>query len=95
MVEVLRDAVHRDRTGGADWVGAAMSASQNQKILKHLKTHGAITATDAISRYGILRLAARIHDLRTSGYEIISQNVTTHGGARVARYLLALPLARH
>lgn len=39
-------------------------------ILLYLKEHGSITALDAIREFGCMRLAARISDLRESGYDI-------------------------
>lgn len=44
--------------------------SQNRKILAHLRNEGSITAIEAIRRYKILRLSARIHDLKDKGIQI-------------------------
>ena len=44
--------------------------SQCEMILKHLKTHVGITPTTALEKYGVMRLAARISDLRGQGYQI-------------------------
>lgn len=44
--------------------------SQTSMILQHLEENGSITALEAGERYGCLRLAARIADLRALGYEI-------------------------
>ncbi len=38
---------------------------QNDLVLGHLKRYGTITNLDAQAMYGITRLAARVHDLRT------------------------------
>lgn len=46
--------------------------SQNDRILRHMKVFGSITAYEAIKEYGILRLAARIADLKELGYAIDS-----------------------
>ena len=51
-----------------------MAKSQNDEILKHLKTHRGITSADAFSKYGITRLSARIYDLRDRGFKIINCN---------------------
>lgn len=45
--------------------------TQNEQILLHLKEHETITAVEAFD-YGILRLAARIADLRRQGHKITS-----------------------
>ena len=50
-----------------------MKTTQCEKILRHLKDHGSITSIEAITEYGILRLASRINDLRTQGVAIVSE----------------------
>ena len=49
--------------------------TQCDKILAHLKMHGNISHAEAQARYGICRLAARISDLRSRGYNIRSKMV--------------------
>ena len=45
--------------------------TQNEKVLRHLKAFGRITTRDAMIEYGIMRLGARIWDLRHKhGYTI-------------------------
>ena len=45
-------------------------------VLAHLQKHGSITAKEAMDRYDIMRLGARIWDLRhKGGYIIESQAV--------------------
>ena len=45
--------------------------TQNEMILKHLKTHKrGLTAMQALDKFGCMRLASRISDLRRMGYEI-------------------------
>ena len=45
--------------------------TQNQQILRHLQTHKmGITAMQALDKFGCMRLASRISDLRRMGYEI-------------------------
>ena len=44
--------------------------TQSQLILNHLKTHGSITALDALREYGCMRLGARIWDLKHQGHDI-------------------------
>lgn len=37
---------------------------QSEKVIKHINEHGSINSIEAISMYGITRLAAVIHNLR-------------------------------
>lgn len=41
-----------------------------ETVLQHLFYHGTLTPAEAYRRYGILRLGARIYDLRHAGYDI-------------------------
>ena len=50
--------------------------TQCDRIIRHLKDHGSITSLEAMSEYGIMRLASRITDLKGMGYPIISERVT-------------------
>lgn len=44
--------------------------NQCERILRHFKDYGSITAIEAMQEYGIMRLASRISDLRRLGYAI-------------------------
>ena len=44
--------------------------TQCEKILRHLESEGSITAAEALSEYGIMRLASRISDLKKIGVPI-------------------------
>lgn len=48
--------------------------NQNERILEHLKKHGSITPKEANAEYGIMRLGARIHDLKKMGHAILTTN---------------------
>ena len=50
--------------------------TQCDRILRHLNDHGSITSLEAMSEYGIMRLASRITDLKGMGYPILSERVT-------------------
>ena len=50
--------------------------TQCDKVLRHLRDHGYITSLEAINEYGILRLAARIGELREKGIPIASMWTT-------------------
>lgn len=49
--------------------------SQAQKILHWMQEKGPITPKDAEAEFGCMRLAARIKDLRSKGYGIVSDTV--------------------
>lgn len=51
--------------------------TQTQMILEHLKQHGSITQKDAMDNYGIMRLGARIWDLKHDGYNIVTERETS------------------
>ena len=59
--------------------------TQCEMILKHLKTHAGITPITALEKYGCMRLAARIADLREQGYQIttLSRKVSNRFGEKV------------
>jgi len=59
--------------------------SQANQILKCLESGASLTAIDALKRFGCLRLAARIEDLRSEGHPIITTMVMKND-SRVARY---------
>lgn len=58
-------------------------------ILEILKTGRSITQLEALNLCGCFRLAARIHDLRDRGNDIITETITTQSGKKVASYRLA------
>lgn len=65
-------------------------AKQNEQILKFLQDNkSGITPIDAYEQFKIMRLGARIWDLKKKGYNIVS--LTEHNestGSRYARYQL-------
>ena len=50
--------------------------SQCNRVLQHLQIHGSISQLEAAQKYGIMRLGARIYDLRKKGYSIDSSRET-------------------
>lgn len=56
------------------------SVSQNVKLLRRLSTGKNLTVSEARSRYGIHRLAARIHELRELGFPIFTNRVRVKAG---------------
>jgi len=61
--------------------------SQLHAIYSALKKGERITALDALTRFGCLRLSARIFDLRTLGYNIKSR-IENVNKKRIAVYWL-------
>ena len=45
-----------------------MKETQNTRLIRHLIEHKKITSLEAINRFGITRLSARIYDLKKDGY---------------------------
>lgn len=62
--------------------------SQNAKVIDYLATGRSLTPLQALSRFGILRLGARVHQLRQQGHDILT-DIAVIGRKRVARYVLA------
>ena len=66
--------------------------TQEEQILDYMERNGSITPLEAMNEFGIMRLGARIYDLKESGVKIITETVTSKNreGKRVrfARYRL-------
>lgn len=66
--------------------------TQNERITRHLEDYGSITSMEAMSEYGIMRLASRINDLKRQGLPIVTETVTGRNRygetTRYARYRL-------
>ena len=67
--------------------------TQAQMVLEHLEKHGGITPQQALYRYGIMRLGARIWDLKRAGHRIDMEWVEGQNRyvqrTRFARYVLS------
>ena len=64
--------------------------TQTDAIRSALLAGAALTPLDALQRYGCLRLAARVADLKAEGLDIRTETVYANG-KRFARYRLAEP----
>jgi predicted ArsR family transcriptional regulator len=56
-----------------------------------LANRGGITAMDVQDELGVMRLAARVYDLRSGGHNIVTETVRVrgrYGWAHVAKYRL-------
>lgn len=62
--------------------------SQTSDILNHLKQGGELNPMLALERFGCMRLAARISDLRSEGYQIETLVKKSHSGKVYASYRL-------
>ena len=66
--------------------------TQNEAVLSYMRRHGSITPLDAINDLGLLRLGARIWDLRHDGHRIsaeLESGTNRHGEpVKYARYTL-------
>lgn len=54
--------------------------SQNEQILAHLQAGHTLTHAEAMRRYGIGRLAARVEELRRRGHAIATE--MAHEGSK-------------
>ena len=62
--------------------------TQNEMILKHLQTHKrGITAMQALNKFGCMRLASRISDLRRMGYDISREMIAVKDRDGDVRYV--------
>lgn len=50
--------------------------NQCQKIIEHIDKYGSITPQEAMEEYGIMRLGARIWDLKAAGEDIVTESVS-------------------
>ena len=68
--------------------------NQSDRILRHLEDGGSITALGALERFGCLRLAARIDELRKAGHTIKTTDVRDHGKRYALYYIPIEPKQR-
>ena len=61
--------------------------TQEKQILKDLEKGKSITALDALKNYGCLRLAARILEIKDSGYNVDKKMVKKNGKTFASYYL--------
>jgi biotin operon repressor len=56
--------------------------TQRTKLVRRLSSGKNLTVTEARSKLGIKRLAARIHELREEGFPIYTNSVVVKGGKK-------------
>lgn len=59
--------------------------TQEEKIYNYMKAHGGITPLEAMEHLHIMRLGARIFDMREKGIRIVNEPIP---GTNYARYRL-------
>lgn len=73
-------------------ITTATKATQRSRIMAHLNAHQTLTSLEALRKYGIMRLSARISELKRSGEPIEKQMITVQNKygetVRVAEYRL-------
>lgn len=66
--------------------------TQCERIVRHIEDYGSITSLDAMTEYGIMRLASRINDLKGMGFNVkrVMESAKNRYGEPVsyARYYL-------
>jgi len=65
-----------------------MTRTQAFQILDLLYRGYTLTALEAVERFGCLRLAARVEELRRAGHQIETEWIADAEGKRFARYRL-------
>lgn len=65
-------------------------STQNQRVLEYINNFGSITQLEALRDLGVMRLASRVSDLRSTGIDIKKEMITVRNRydeeCRVARY---------
>jgi hypothetical protein len=60
--------------------------SQNKQIADYLNKGKKLTPIDALNKFGCLRLAARIADLRNDGMNIVTNTIKLENKKQIAQY---------
>jgi hypothetical protein len=63
-------------------------ATQNTNLFLYLSKGNRISGLEALELFGVMRLPARMWDLRRMGHDIQDSWVHTSGGKRVKQYWL-------
>lgn len=67
---------------------AKSSATQCAQIKAWLLDGNKLTSLEALNRFGCMRLASRIHDLREQGLDIHTEKIKVPSGKYVTEYSL-------
>lgn len=66
--------------------------TQRTRLVKRLSSGKNLTVAEASSKFGIKRLAARIHELREEGFPIYTNTVVVKGGKNSGKKVTAYRL---
>ena len=66
--------------------------TQIEKLLARLNTGENLTVSEAQSRFGVQRLAARVHELRNVGFRIYTNKVRVKSGPNRGKKVTAYRL---
>jgi hypothetical protein len=72
-------------------VNTDQAFTQAEKVAKYLKAGRTLTAREALARFDIRNLRARIFDLRESGMNIGTIPYTRKDGVSAVKYVLEAP----
>jgi hypothetical protein len=78
---------------GVDMAEVNGIKSQNESILRYLRSGGKVTSLTALQMFGCLRLSGRVWDLKKEGHNIKNRWVRVGRGSRmvtVKEYFLVL-----
>lgn len=75
-------------TKGSERKRRVLGKIQNDLLLAHLKAGNSISPMEALTVFGITRLAARVHDLSGRGVRIRRTDRVDAKGQRYTRYRL-------
>lgn len=67
------------------------NTSKIDYLKAHLKSGKSITQLEAIGLYSMFRLAARVHELKQQGWNIVTTLKLDSNGSQYAEYKLAKP----
>ena len=62
--------------------------SQSDQIIHYMRNHGSITQKEAINEFNCYRLAPRVHELRSLGFDILTVPEPNRNGGTHAKYVL-------
>ena len=62
--------------------------SQYETVMNHLEQHGTITSWEAITNYGITRLADVVYKMRNDGVVVVTETAESDKGNKYAIYHL-------
>ena len=60
--------------------------SQKDLILAHLRAGRVLNPLEALQKFGVFRLAARVFELRIAGWDVQMRRLKTSSGKTVALY---------